>query len=819
MFLIVGESLGRLEQIKGEPLVGDTGQTVMQALKTLGLKRDQVWLDNVIACKPSPNHTDKQKREAAKCCRGRLNKVFEKFPGKPILGLGAICAAELTGDPKLPITEYSGTWRSLDLVGQRDLVITLHPAAFLRAGPEASVNFWGLLYDMAKVAELASGEAKRFDDKDVFIVRDTHLANVTLQSLIFSKPSIIGGDLETTGQIAPRPDDETDVEHEAIEPAWADITAIGIATEDCGFAIEWGCLDQQGKSFIAQLLGDESIIKCGHNFALYDRCVLAWNGFEVRGKIDDTMLMHHGAFPGFAHRLQRVASQFLIVPPWKSEHNRDGDESMDDLLDYCSKDTLCTLRVRTPLMEATSKPALYDFDSRMADLAFKMHMRGVPISLEVNKRLGAEIEPKIIEKEKELRSFWDDEPARIDFIEKLCREQAKKPRKKDSSDYEERVSKRKQELEKKINKGKFIFNPASSVQVASFLDTLGVHLTDRTEKGAISTRKEILESYTMYKPVKDLLSFRDYSKSFNTYIRDIPAKVKKDEKRNTHRIHPAYSVIKNNGRWSTRPATQNFPHDMRCQVEAPPGYVLIDADYEQIDARCIALESGDPYLLNIFSAGIDLHDTVATDIVPGYKDLPHTQYGGKAKCQKQINGVWCQKCLTREVIKNVEYAGFYGAGAEKLFITLFKEGFTSITRSDTSKMLSLIEERMPYVVQWRNELVRKAYRTRKVEAGDLGRERCFPIGDLDVNVIYSHAISARTAEIMGRGLDVLENRLLPEWDAFPVLQVHDSAVTECKEEYADIAKEVVRESLTQTLTKDGISVTFTVGVKISKSWS
>jgi hypothetical protein len=115
---------------------------------------------------------------------------------------------------------------------------------------------------------------------------------------------------------------------------------------------------------------------------IYDCPVLARHGMVVAGPIDDTMLMHHSAFPGLAHDLQRVTTQFYAITPWKAEY-RAGQGAIDELCRYNARDSLATARIRAPLVNALAHSKgedTYKVDMAMARAAERMHVVGVPIS-------------------------------------------------------------------------------------------------------------------------------------------------------------------------------------------------------------------------------------------------------------------------------------------------------------------------------------------------------------------------------------------------------------------------------------------------------
>ena len=78
------------------------------------------------------------------------------------------------------------------------------------------------------------------------------------------------------------------------------------------------------------------IRKTFHN-CTFDLLVLDHHGFPVSGPVGDTMLQHHAAYPGLAHKLDQVAQQFFCTPPWKAEF-RSSAKSLPELITYNGRD-------------------------------------------------------------------------------------------------------------------------------------------------------------------------------------------------------------------------------------------------------------------------------------------------------------------------------------------------------------------------------------------------------------------------------------------------------------------------------------------------
>jgi DNA polymerase len=142
--VFVGEGPGREEDLKGEPFVGKAGQLLTAAIeKGLGLKRTDVYICNVVKCRPPQNRTPLPDEVAA--CSHYLEAQLEFLKPEVIVTLGSPAQLALTGVER-GITKLRGTW--LEWRGIK-VMPTFHPAYILR-NPAAKKPFW---HDLQAVME------------------------------------------------------------------------------------------------------------------------------------------------------------------------------------------------------------------------------------------------------------------------------------------------------------------------------------------------------------------------------------------------------------------------------------------------------------------------------------------------------------------------------------------------------------------------------------------------------------------------------------------------------------------------------------------
>ena len=147
--MLIGEAPGADEDRQGEPFVGRAGQLLNRMLAAIGLDRGQVYIANILKCRP-PGNRDPKPEEAA-ACRAYLMAQIERVQPRIILSLGRVSAQNLlaTGEA---VGRLRGRWFSFgpDAV---PLMVTFHPSYLLRA-PEQKALAWR---DLAQVAKRLRG--------------------------------------------------------------------------------------------------------------------------------------------------------------------------------------------------------------------------------------------------------------------------------------------------------------------------------------------------------------------------------------------------------------------------------------------------------------------------------------------------------------------------------------------------------------------------------------------------------------------------------------------------------------------------------------
>jgi uracil-DNA glycosylase len=146
-WLIIGEAPGAEEDRRGEPFVGRAGKLLDAMLAALGYARDQVYIANVVKCRP-PENRDPRPEEAASCAP-YLDRQIELVAPKIILAVGRVAAQRLLGSDS-PVGRLRGRVHRYGPTGI-PLVVTWHPAYLLRR-PEAKADAWRDLVLAARAA-------------------------------------------------------------------------------------------------------------------------------------------------------------------------------------------------------------------------------------------------------------------------------------------------------------------------------------------------------------------------------------------------------------------------------------------------------------------------------------------------------------------------------------------------------------------------------------------------------------------------------------------------------------------------------------------
>jgi uracil-DNA glycosylase len=141
-WMFIGEAPGVEEDRQGEPFVGRAGQLLTAMIRAVGLRREDVFIANVLKCRP-PGNRDPKPAEAARC-RAFLERQVALVNPTLVIAVGRIAAQDLLAT-ETPIAKLRGKVHAFGPEG-RPLVVTYHPAYLLRSPGEKRKAWQDLLF-------------------------------------------------------------------------------------------------------------------------------------------------------------------------------------------------------------------------------------------------------------------------------------------------------------------------------------------------------------------------------------------------------------------------------------------------------------------------------------------------------------------------------------------------------------------------------------------------------------------------------------------------------------------------------------------------
>jgi uracil-DNA glycosylase len=144
--MFIGEAPGRDEDLQGEPFVGRAGKLLTKMIEAMGLQRGDVYIGNILKCRPPENRTPTVEEMAV--CMPYILKQVEIIQPEIICALGATALKGLLNDPKAAISKFRGQF--IDWHGIK-LMPTYHPAYLLRSPGEKRKTWADLQLIMAEL--------------------------------------------------------------------------------------------------------------------------------------------------------------------------------------------------------------------------------------------------------------------------------------------------------------------------------------------------------------------------------------------------------------------------------------------------------------------------------------------------------------------------------------------------------------------------------------------------------------------------------------------------------------------------------------------
>jgi DNA polymerase I len=498
------------------------------------------------------------------------------------------------------------------------------------------------------------------------------------------------------------------------------------------------------------ILEDPERGKIGHHLK-YDAHVLANHNIELAGMRFDTMLESYVLNSvASRHDMDSTASCYLGIKTIKFEdiagkgvkQLTSNQIPVDKASEYAAEDadvTLCLHRTLWPqLGEFPKLKKLYEeLEQPLVPVLLRMEHRGVLVDRELLRAQSREFATQLLELTKQAHQDAGTE-----------------------------------------------FNVDSPKQLQQILfEKLQIPVTRKTPGGQPSTAEDVLEELALSHPLpRTILEYRALAKLKSTYTDKLPELV--DAR--TGRIHTSYhQAVAQTGRLSsTDPNLQNIPirrpegRRIRQAFVAPEGYVLMAADYSQIELRIMAHLSGDEGLLSAFSEDRDVHVATAAEVFSVPLDSVSSDQ--------------------RRTAKTINFGLIYGMSPFGLARQL------GIDRGSATRYVERYFARYPGVKRFMDETRHNARETGFVETVS-GRRLYLPDIRSGNSAMRQYAErSAINAPMQGTAADIIKRAMISvdawcqreDTPARLIMQVHDELVLEVRADATASVAEAIRDRMT-----------------------
>lgn len=348
------------------------------------------------------------------------------------------------------------------------------------------------------------------------------------------------------------------------------------------------------------------------------------------------------------------------------------------------------------------------------------------------------------------------------------------------------------------------FNLNSPKQLQELLfDEHKLPVIAKTPTGQPSTAESVLQELAFdYRLAAVILEYRSLTKLVSTYIDALPKKINPE----THRVHTSYNqAVAATGRLSSsEPNLQNIPirseegRLIRTAFIAPPGCVIMAADYSQIELRIMAHLSQDDNLLKAFANGWDVHAATASEIF-----------------QTTLDEVTAEQ---RRRAKAVNFGLIYGMSAFGLAKQI------GVERQDAQHYIDTYFHRYPKVLEYMERTRKQAHQLGYVETL-FGRRLYLP--EINARNMMRQKAAERTAinaPMQGTAADIIKKAMLDvaHWQnsqenpaARMIMQVHDELVFEVQTEQVESCSQIIHKLMEETVQ---LSVPLLVSIGTGANW-
>jgi DNA polymerase I len=559
-----------------------------------------------------------------------------------------------------------------------------------------------------------------------------------------------------------------DLETTSLDPREAKIVGIAFSwAAHTGFFVRLPTDAAAYAAILAEFGGvfDSAAEKVGHNLK-FDLAVLHHHGVTVAGPWFDTMLVHSLLEPDQRHGMDYLSETYLAYTPvpfdavvqiptlpaddlfagMSSGPSNMAEVQSDVLTDYAAEDADVTWQLAEafrPLLDQRGQADVYyDIEAPLLPVLVRLEAHGVKIDVQALNEFGVQLEKIAIDLQAKIQAHVDA-PFNVDSPKQL---------------------------------GEVLFDR---------LKLSGK--PKKTSTGRYQTNEQVLQGLQGTHPIIDeILAYREVTKLKSTYVDALPEAVSKQ----SGKIHTTlHQLLTATGRIaSSNPNLQNIPvrseqgrEIRKAFVPSESGWVLMSADYSQIELRVMAALSGDVALSEAFAQGHDIHQATAAKVygVPIDAVLPEM----------------------RRTAKMVNFGIIYGISAFGLSQRL------SIPRTEAAKIISSYFAQFPGIKTYLDETVATAKAKGYVETHTGRRRYLRDINSSNGTVRAGAERIAMNTPIQGTAADMIKLAMIrvdaalraTQLQARMLLQVHDELVFECPESEVPTLRELVIQGMTKAL--------------------
>ena len=515
---------------------------------------------------------------------------------------------------------------------------------------------------------------------------------------------------------------------------------------------------------------ESRIEKIGHNLK-YDIKVLSNYNMPVKGKLFDTMISHYLINPDMRHNMNMLAETYLNYQPVSITDliGKKGKNQLSmrvvpikDQTEYAVEDADITLQLKehfTKELESGNVTKLFnDIETPLVSVLTAMEIEGINLNSGFLNRLSV--------------ALTDD----ISRLEKSIFEQAGEE-----------------------------FNIASPKQlgIVLFEKMELVKKPKKTKTGQYATGEDILSFLAKdHAIIRDIQEYRQYKKLLSTYVDALPNEVNPK----TGRIHTQYmQAVAATGRLSSNnPNLQNIPirtergrEVRKAFIPRDENYVLLAADYSQIELRIIASLSEEENMINAFKNGEDIHASTAAKVF----NVPLEE-------------------VTREQRSNAKTVNFgivYGVSAFGL------SNQTDLSRSEAKELIDTYYETYPKLKAYMSAQVDFAREHGYVETVLNRRRYLKDINSRNAMVRSGAERNAVNAPIQGSAADIIKLAMINIHRRFEkenfkskmLLQVHDELVFDAHKDELETIRPIIKYEMENAFK---MSVPLDVEMGIGENW-